>query len=467
MQEEQYTLPEDVLKSRVGFFYTFGFWGGTTELFWRLQGKQRAEKEEKFIGKAKGVRRAVTRVISPNDPPEIKLRKLYARAQQVRNLGYERPRTEKEKKRGALKDNKSVEDVLKRGYGSPWDINRLLVALARAAGFDAAVVMLAAGDNRIFRKNLPDFGQLNAHVVQVRLGAKEVFLDPATLHCPFGFLSWGQAGVLGLRLEKDGGVFVKTPELVSADVVTERKATLQLDAAGTLQGTVAVVFRRQKALWRRLAAINEDEVGRREKLEEEVKGWLPEGATVELENVTGWEGSEEPLRAEFSVEIPNFTVTTGRRLLLPLGLFQVNEKHLFQHAKRVHSVYFGYPWQEKDEVTVQLPAGYQAGISVLPAPDGTFIHPIAADRTKTSIVAQSFSFKGLHLSPRRRATDWNPCFSGISQTPLHTCAPCHRRAGFVALQAARQPAGTGSAQILRSMSPNSRRVRCPSASRSQ
>ncbi len=107
------------------------------------------------------------------------------------------------------------------------------------------------------------------------------------------------------------------------------------------------------------------------------------------------------------------------------------------------------------------------GISVLPAPDGTFIHPIAADRTKTSIVAQSLSFKGLHLSPRRRATDWNPCFSGISQTPLHTCAPCHRRAGFVALQAARQPAGTGSAQILRSMSPNSRRVRCPSASRSQ
>ncbi len=110
---------------------------------------------------------------------------------------------------------------------------------------------------------------------------------------------------------------------------------------------------------------------------------------------------------------------------------------------------------------------YLAGISVLPAPDGTFIHPIAADRTKTSIVAQSLSFKGLHLSPRRRATDWNPCFSGISQTPLHTCAPCHRRAGFVALQAARQPAGTGSAQILRSMSPNSRRVRCPSASRSQ
>ena len=205
-QEEQYLLPEDVLKSRVDFFYCFGFRGSTdSEWFWNRQGKQRAEKEEKFIGKAKGVRRAVARVISPNDPPEIKLRKLYAWAQRVRNLGYERRRTEKEKKREALKDNKSVEDVLKRGYGSPWDINRLLVALARAAGFDAAVVMLASGDNRVFREDLPDFGQLNAHVVQVRLGAKGIFLDPATPHCPFSVLSWEQAGVQGLRLMKDGG----------------------------------------------------------------------------------------------------------------------------------------------------------------------------------------------------------------------------------------------------------------------
>ena len=42
-----------------------------------------------------------------------------------------------------------------------------------------------------------------------------------------------------------------------------------------------------------------------------------------------------------------------------------------------------------------------------------------------------------------------------------------RSPGGRAARAARQPAGTGSAQIRRSMSPNSRLVRCPSASRSQ
>ena len=39
--------------------------------------------------------------------------------------------------------------------------------------------------------------------------------------------------------------------------------------------------------------------------------------------------------------------------------------------------------------------------------------------------------------------------------------------GFPRSAVAGYPPGTGSAQILRSMSPNSRRVRCPSASRSQ
>ena len=56
----------------------------------------------------------------------------------------------------------------------------------------------------------------------------------------------------------------------------------------------------------------------------------------------------------------------------------------------------------------------------------------------------------------RRETDWSPCFQGISQAPLHTCA---LSSPLRCTQAARQPPGTGSAQILRSMSPNSRRVR--------
>ena len=106
-----------------------------------------------------------------------------------------------------------------------------------------------------------------------------------------------------------------------------------------------------------------------------------------------------------------------------------------------------------------------AGISVLPAPDGPFIHPRAAERTK---LCSSHNRPAPEAVTSARA-DVRPTGAPAFRAFLRhrsTLVPFLRQAGFVAL-AARQPAGTGSAQILRSMSPNSRRVRCPSASRSQ
>ena len=89
-----------------------------------------------------------------------------------------------------------------------------------------------------------------------------------------------------------------------------------------------------------------------------------------------------------------------------------------------------------------------AEISILPAPDGTFIHPRAADPTKlSSSPSPQPPLTCNRLEP--------PTFRAFLRH-RSTLVAFLRQAGFVAL-AARQPPGTGSAQILRSMSPNSRR----------
>ena len=358
-QEEKYMPPEGELKMRTTFFYKEKTLMESDDAFWKRIGRERYEEEEKFIRKDKGIDRVVAQLISPNDPPKVKLRKLYARAQQVRNLSYERRKTQKEEKRKKLKENKSVKDVLKRGYGDAWDINRLFVALARAAGFDASVVLLAERSSQFFHKNLRDPDELNAQVVVVRLGREEIYLDPASACSPFGLLSWDQTGVTGLRLEKEGGVFAQSPAPKSSDAVTERRAQLTLDMQGTLAGKVQVLFHGQEALRKRLDALDEDGIQRREELEEEIESWLPTGAKVEIERAQNWESSEEPLQVEFSLELPNFAIATGRRLLLPVGIFQMSEKHPRVYVKRVHPVYFRYPWQEKDEITLTLPPGFQ------------------------------------------------------------------------------------------------------------
>lgn len=410
-QEEEYMPPEDVLKSRVDFFYVLGF-VGSPEWFWRQQAEQRAEGVEKFIGKHKRIRRAAAALISSNDSPEEKLRKLYAR---VLPRGVMREKTEKEWKRKKLKKNKNVKDVLKRGYGSHDDFNRLFVALAQAAGFEAAIVLVPRRRDHFFQENVLDADQLDAQVVVVRLGEEELYLDPGTPYTPFGLLLWDRTGVKGFRVEKEGGVPVTTPEPQSADALTERRATLKLGEDGSLISKVQVAFHGQEALERRLAAIEEDEAGRRKQLEEEVKGWFPAGAKVEIEKVSHWEDPEEPLRVDFTVEAAEFAVSTGRRLLVPLGIFQTKEKHPFEHAKRVHPIYFRYPWQEKDEVILELPAGYQ--VEAMPetqkTPAGDALYEISCENQRSGLQVRRRLVMNVVLLPQKQYSALRYFFSKV------------------------------------------------------
>jgi hypothetical protein len=84
---------------------------------------------------------------------------------------------------------------------------------------------------------------------------------------------------------------------------------------------------------------------------------LPAGATAELKAVSDWEQSGEALDADFTLKIPNFATSTGRRLMLPSGIFHSSEKQPFQTSQRVHPVYFGYPFYEADEISLRLPPG--------------------------------------------------------------------------------------------------------------
>ena len=358
LEEEEFIPPKDELTMQVRFFYLeHGI--ESPEDFWQREGKERNKRIERFIGKRKSIERAVASLVSSSDSPEAKLRKLYARAQQIRNLTFERARTKEERKREKLRDNKSVEDVLKQGYGSSHEINQLFAALARAAGFNAMVVLIPVRSWRLFHPDVLDSWQLVADVVAVRLGPEELYLDPGTPFTPFGLLSWEKTGVQGVRPDKQGGVFVTTPQPASSDALVERKATLRLDTDGNLEGEGHIAFYGQEALERRLHAREEDEPGRREQVEEEAKAWFPPQAEVEIGKITGWESSEEPLRVEFTIKVPSFGVKAGRRLLLPLGVFQARDKVVFEHSKRVHPVYFPYPWQETDEITFQMPPGYR------------------------------------------------------------------------------------------------------------
>ncbi len=176
-ESEGYMPPEEDLKPQMRFFY-ISTGSSTPDKFWQDAGRKWNDDAEHFIGNRKEISQAAAQAIGNETDPEQKLRKLYARAQQVRNLTYERERTEQEQKKEKIKANQNAGDVLARGIGDREDITRLFVALARSAGFDASIVRVSDRKNKFFDKGLLSERQLDSEIAVVNQAGKDIYLDP-------------------------------------------------------------------------------------------------------------------------------------------------------------------------------------------------------------------------------------------------------------------------------------------------
>jgi hypothetical protein len=356
-ESEGYMPPEEDLKPQMRFFY-IGTGSSTPDKFWQDAGRKWNDEVEHFIGNRKEISRAAAEAIGNESDPEQKLRKLYARAQQIRNLTYERERTEQEQKKEKLKLNQNAGDVLSRGTGYRDDITRLFVALARSAGFDSSVVRVGDRKDRFFDKGLLSRHQLDSEIVVVNQAGKDIYLDPGTKFCPYGYLRWIRTSTMGIKLDKKGGMFVTAPAAGYDKATIRRNVEMALDADGNLKGTITVKFEGGDALEHRLDAFDSDEVGKKIDLEDELRTWLPNGASIKLAKVDGWESSEGPLTASFEVSVPSYGSSAGKRLLVPSYLFQARQMDAFKHSERKFPVYFPYAFGESDRVNITIPSEY-------------------------------------------------------------------------------------------------------------
>jgi hypothetical protein len=397
-EPESFMPPDDVYKPSVIFFY--GRRGSMpVDKEWQELGKDRYEQLETFLAGNKGVKEAALQAIGAETEPGVKLRKIYERAQQLRNLTYERERTKEESKAENIQRNLNAGDVLAHGYGTNQDITLLFVAMARAAGFDASVVQVGDRRRRFFVKDWTSPRQLNSVIAAVNLDGKDIFLEPGTRFCPYGVVRWNHTVTDGLKLEKKGGTFVKAPPITYDKSVTRRTATMTLGEDGTLKGDVVLEFEGAEALEHRLDAIDSDDAGRKKDLEDELKQWLPTAAIVKMALSQGWETTGGPVVARFNVEVPNYATLAGKRVLIPAFLFQSRENQAFAHSQRKYPLYFPYPFTENDRVTIKVPSGFTPE-SIPPAQDAKFAN--------TARYQNVSNFDGIQLDSQRQLA-----FNGI------------------------------------------------------
>jgi len=408
--EEPLMPPERTIQARVSFYYQIPDAPATTDSsdhYWNSWAKKWNGDVEHFVDKKNALNRELSQVVSPSDPPETKLRKIYADVLKIRNLHMEDYKTEKEHKDENLKDNNNVEDVLNRGYAYGNQVNYLFIGLARAAGFDATEVRIAQRDRDLFLPKRNEVGELTAMVVWVHAGSQDYYVNPAARYFPFGMLPWYETDTNGIKVGKDGATMVSTPAPSSSEATIERKADLEMAPDGSLSGTLQVDFTGQRAALFRTDKRKEDETGRTKDLEDEIRSWLPAGSEFTIAKIANWDDIEQPIHIEGSIKVPSYAVGAAQRMLMPLEVFQMTQTREFASEKRTNLVYFHYPYEEKDDIKVHLPPTYK--VESLPPSRNVDLKAVSCEITAESQgnsveIKRNLAVRGLVFSKDEYAT---------------------------------------------------------------
>lgn len=399
LQTEENMPPVSSYLTTIFCFYTEK--QSSPDEFWQDRQKRITARTEKWLGKSSAIRQAAVDAIGSEQDPEKKLRKLYDRAQQIRNLSFEHERTEQERKQEKLKAAGSAEDVLRRGYGTHWEIDGLFVALARAAGFDASMLGMSDRHEVTFNKIFMSVGELGGIAVAVPVNGEDVVLDPGTRFCPYGLLPWRYTAAPALKFQPGGG-FVTTPQPATSFV--HRTADLKLSPDGIAKGEITLELSGQEALDHRLDALNQDQAGRAEGFENEIKSWFTGNPTVKLVDSHGWDTDTEPLTVKFAVEIPGFAAIAGTRLVIPAALAPTPLKAMFSPGSRDYPILLPYPFAEHDQIKLQVPDGYaiEAPPSHRKASLAYADYEISSNTAENQLVIdRSFRFGQFSFSPEQ------------------------------------------------------------------
>jgi hypothetical protein len=357
--EEPYMVTSNQFKFNIHFYYVTST---KQEDFWKQEGKWWSKDAEKFMNKKDGVAEEVNQLVAASDTPEQKVQKIYGFVGGLENQTYGAHRTVQERLAMGMKDQ-GVSDILKQKSGDRDDLTRLFVAMARAADIPAHLMIVTSRENNYFEPAYLNADQLDWEIAIVTLNGKEVFLDPGTKFCPYGMLYWELNATGGLRETDKGTAIAQTPGPTYMEAITQRIGRFVMNDDGTIEGNMKAVFMGQEALTRRQAALKTDAEGRKKELEDEIKGWLPAGAEVKLVSNPAWEATSDEFTATFHVQT-TLAASAGKRVLLPLHVFQFNEKPKFPSPERSNGVYLYYPSRELDDVSVTLPAALE--IETLP-----------------------------------------------------------------------------------------------------
>jgi len=337
----------------------------TPDKYWKDHGRELYQDFKPRMKVDGEVKKTAQQVIEDATTPDEKLRRLFRYCRNsIKNVNDPGSGLSVEE-RSDRKPNKVPADTIRAGMGTGLDIDLLFGALATAAGFEARFAKIADREQFFFNPAMAQTYFLRAYEVAVKVDDHWNFFDPASTYVPFGMLRWQEEGTAALIADSDSPVLITTPLSGPDKSLSRRSGSFHLSDDGTLEGDVRLEYTGHAATNRRRGFQEQQEEQQQDHLQKMLTDQYAgaEVTSIHLENAAD---PDKPLLLSYHIKVPDYAQRTGKRLFLPIAFFQRNVPAKFSASERKYPVYFSYPWMEQDQMTVELPEGYELEHPELP-----------------------------------------------------------------------------------------------------
>ncbi|MCB4798630.1 DUF3857 domain-containing protein [Neotamlana laminarinivorans] len=252
-----------------------------------------------------------------------------------------------------------IRKALKEKKGNAADINLTLVAMLRYAGLNANPLVISTKENIL--PIFPTVDRLNYVVAHVKHGEKTYFLDATNEFSDINVMPIKDYNWKGILIDNNNMVWnsinINQPELA----IEQCMLNGELSEDGVFTGGVRARYTKHKAFQFRESFKNKDidvYVANKEKALKNI-----EISNYEAKNA---DVSEGYVAEAYNVLFEEAASSVGDKLYLSPLMFLGLEENPFKLDERKFPIDFGFPFQEKYNVSIKLPEGYVA--ETTPAP---------------------------------------------------------------------------------------------------
>lgn len=370
IKEEPHMPPEDEVRSWLLVYYSkddsknapssSDFWSRTGGLIVRVWGIKDTLKP------GKDLKTAAAEIAAGASSPDEQMAKLFEFCKtRIKNITYDASLTEDQK--DEIKPNKSSSDTYKKLQGRESEINELFASLADSLGRETRLAFGGDRSEKFFDPSQAHESFVSFTAVAVKINGRWKYYSPGSRFVPYGMIDWRSESTGVLLLGYKDYITTETPYSNPKDSAAKRTGRFTLSEDGTLTGTVRVEYTGHLSAAQKLDNYKESAAKREENLKDAVKARM---STAEIEGISiqNVDDPEKPFVYEYKIKVPNYAQKTGRRLFLQPGFFRYGINPVFSTADRKYPIFFHYPWTESDDITIQLPKGYELENADAPAP---------------------------------------------------------------------------------------------------